>query len=460
MSRHSTRSLRSLVMTAFLLPAAALAGERAGVVTTLEGTATVVRTATPEPAALKFKDDVFVRDRITTSERSFVRVLLGGKATVTAREQTVLTIIEVPGTATIHVASGRISVSVSKDKMKPGDVVEITTPNAKAAIRGTIVVAEVASARSVITVLRGLIDVTRLDSATGRSIGAPVSVSIRESITVSGTSLLPLPQPTRISPARANSLGADFTVLPKNPPAASMAPAVAESVQRAVQDIAAVLPQAATSASASTTSGSSDKTGGSSDKSGSNSDKVSTGSDKAASSAGAASEKATIIVDKVSVATTQSDGGSGKGLGTSGGSATTTSLLTDGASGLAVGNAGTPGNSSGNGLALGNAGTPGNGSAAAPVVNAVTPVISAVAPVVTPVAPVVTPVAPIVSSVAPVVTPVAPIASTVAPVVTPVAPIVSAVPPVVSVVAPGHGVANATGRPASIPGNAFGKTKP
>jgi hypothetical protein len=444
MSRHSTRSLRSLVMTAFLLPAAALAGERAGVVTTLEGTATVVRTATPEPAALKFKDDVFVRDRITTSERSFVRVLLGGKATVTAREQTVLTITEVPGTATIHVASGRISVSVSKDKMKPGDVVEITTPNAKAAIRGTIVVAEVASARSVITVLRGLIDVTRLDSATGRSIGAPVSVSIRESITVSGASLLPLPQPTRISPARANSLGADFTVLPKNPPAASMAPAVAESVQRAVQDIAAVLPQAATSASASTTSGSSDKTGGSSDKSGSNSDKVSTGSDKAASSAGAASEKATIIVDKVSVATTQSDGGSGKGLGTSGGSATTTSLPTDGASGLAVGNAGTPG----------------NGSAAAPVVNAVTPVISAVAPVVTPVAPVVTPVAPIVSSVAPVVTPVAPIASTVAPVVTPVAPIVSAVPPVVSVVAPGHGVANATGRPASIPGNAFGKTKP
>ena len=44
---------------------------------------------------------MFLRDRITTGGRSFVRVLLGGKATVTARERSVLTITEVPGVATV-----------------------------------------------------------------------------------------------------------------------------------------------------------------------------------------------------------------------------------------------------------------------------------------------------------------------------------------------------------------------
>ncbi|HTI53037.1 MAG TPA: hypothetical protein VMC04_02320, partial [Verrucomicrobiae bacterium] len=54
-----------------------------GVVTTLAGNATVARAALPEPRPLRFKDDVFLRDRISTAERSIVRVLLGGKALVT-----------------------------------------------------------------------------------------------------------------------------------------------------------------------------------------------------------------------------------------------------------------------------------------------------------------------------------------------------------------------------------------
>jgi hypothetical protein len=78
----------------------------------------VARVALPEPRPLQFKDDVYVRDRISTGERSTVRVLLGGKATVTARERSVLTIAEV----------------------FPDE-----------------------NLRSTISVLRGLVDVTRLD---------------------------------------------------------------------------------------------------------------------------------------------------------------------------------------------------------------------------------------------------------------------------------------------------------
>src|SRR5438874_11276240 len=80
---------------------------KAGVVTTLEGNVTVTRvTLAPQP--LKFRDDVFVNDKVTTGEQSIARMLLGGKAVVTVRERSALTITEVPGKATIDLAVGKI----------------------------------------------------------------------------------------------------------------------------------------------------------------------------------------------------------------------------------------------------------------------------------------------------------------------------------------------------------------
>src|SRR5437763_16226995 len=76
-----------------------------GVVTALEGNVTVTRvTLAPQP--LKFRDDVFVNDKVTTGEQSIARMLLGGKAVVTVRERSALTITEVPGKATIDLAVG------------------------------------------------------------------------------------------------------------------------------------------------------------------------------------------------------------------------------------------------------------------------------------------------------------------------------------------------------------------
>src|SRR5437773_9198727 len=116
---------------------------KAGVVTTLEGHVTAARTATPQPIALKFKDDVFVNDRVVTGARSLARLLLGGKAVVTVRERSALTITEVPGRSTVDLDSGKIAVAVAKDKMQPGEQIEVKTPNAVAAVRGTVFIAEV-----------------------------------------------------------------------------------------------------------------------------------------------------------------------------------------------------------------------------------------------------------------------------------------------------------------------------
>src|SRR5687767_2866284 len=108
---------------------------RAGVVTTLQGSATVVRAAATEPAALRFKDDVFVHDRITAGDDSVARILLGGKAMVTVRERSVLTITEAPGISNVDVEIGKVAVAVVKDRMKPGESIQIRTPNAVTGIR-------------------------------------------------------------------------------------------------------------------------------------------------------------------------------------------------------------------------------------------------------------------------------------------------------------------------------------
>jgi hypothetical protein len=113
-----------------------------GVVTTLAGTATVARAALPNPQPLRFKDDVFLRDRISTAEKSIVRVLLGGKALVTVRELSALTITEETGRSTVDLTSGKIAMGVARQRMRPGEVIEIRTPNAIAAIRGTVLVVE------------------------------------------------------------------------------------------------------------------------------------------------------------------------------------------------------------------------------------------------------------------------------------------------------------------------------
>jgi hypothetical protein len=136
-----TLAVAALLVALFPLPSHAQV-QPVGVVTTLTGRADVTRATLSQPLLLKFKDDVFERDRIATAEKSIVRVLLGGKAIVTVRELSVLTITEEPGRATIDLTSGKIAVAVAKQRMRPGETLDVRTPNVVAAVRGTVFVVE------------------------------------------------------------------------------------------------------------------------------------------------------------------------------------------------------------------------------------------------------------------------------------------------------------------------------
>src|SRR5712692_10124238 len=148
----------------------AQAAPELGVVTTLQGQASVARASAAGTLPLKFKDAVFDRDRIQTGEEAIVKVLMGGKAIVTVRELSVLTITEELGKTTINLTSGKIAVGVAKQRMKPGERLEVHTPNAVAAVRGTVFVVEVTQqgaqvtggpigAHTQITCVNGVVDV-------------------------------------------------------------------------------------------------------------------------------------------------------------------------------------------------------------------------------------------------------------------------------------------------------------
>jgi FecR protein len=135
------------MLSAQALGQPAQTAEGIGVVTAIQGQARVARQALPQPASLRFRDDVFFRDLITTRERSTVRLLLGGKGTLTIREQSQVTLDESvapDGTrqSVLVLLAGKIGAAIARALMRPGESVEIHTPNAVAAVRGTVLIAE------------------------------------------------------------------------------------------------------------------------------------------------------------------------------------------------------------------------------------------------------------------------------------------------------------------------------
>src|SRR6266545_599918 len=130
----------AIALILVFLPTAAVAEPSQGVVTMLLGQATLTRRAPATPQPLRFKDDLFAQDRINTGERSLARVLLGGKAVATVRELSVFTISAEARDQTVRLTSGKLALSVARSRMRPGEAIEIRTPNAIAAIRGTVVI--------------------------------------------------------------------------------------------------------------------------------------------------------------------------------------------------------------------------------------------------------------------------------------------------------------------------------
>jgi hypothetical protein len=200
MSRTKIFAMVAALVCASPVLASAQSDESAGVVTTVNGDATLIRAvAATQPVSLRMRDEIFVRDRIQTREHSLVRVLLGGKALITVRELSVLTVTEEAGRVTVDLQSGKVGVAVVKARMRPGEIIEIRTPNATAAVRGTVFVVDVdpvqpgqaGSMPPTITrvhLFHGALDVSaRLDPAQ-----PTVRLAELQSVVVAGNSLGPV----------------------------------------------------------------------------------------------------------------------------------------------------------------------------------------------------------------------------------------------------------------------------
>jgi FecR protein len=242
-TRWLTGSAVTLALT-LGLAAAATAQTKAGEVSRLEGTAAVARAAAPQGAPLKVKDDVLLRDLLTTGQQSKAQLTLGSrerKAIVTMREQSSLRITEAPNVSTVEMTDGLLKLAVLKDRMKPGERIDVKTPNAITAVRGTTIVVQVVRPPSGppttrLTVLNGVVEITPIDPVTGAPRGAPVRVSDLQQTTVTGGGAPTPPQPI----SRPTAVQLDATFAFKLTPTATSDDILKRQLEQAASDAAKV----------------------------------------------------------------------------------------------------------------------------------------------------------------------------------------------------------------------------
>ena len=163
--RDLLRGLGLLAPALLLLPGVTSAEDATsvGTVTRVSGRVIVSRGTSNEMSTLQFKDSLFDHDRIGTGERSSARLLLGGKALVTVREVSSLTIAEQPDRAGLRLTEGTVALAVAGQRMRPDESIDIHLPNAVASARGAVLIAEATRATgpavSVIHVLSGRVEV-------------------------------------------------------------------------------------------------------------------------------------------------------------------------------------------------------------------------------------------------------------------------------------------------------------
>lgn len=176
-----------LLLFSFQFPLPVSAQQAVGVVTGLQGRVDLSRQPAPTPVPLRFRDDLFLRDVINTQQESVARMLFGGQSTVTVRELTRLEVrAELLPTgatrSTYDLADGKIRVNIAPKLLRPGDLIEIRTPNAVATVRGSVLIAEYISAigRSLFTLIAGSAIITPAGQA-------PFILGPNSEVTISGT---------------------------------------------------------------------------------------------------------------------------------------------------------------------------------------------------------------------------------------------------------------------------------
>ena len=177
------RLVAALLIVAVALAGPAAAGEQREAAPVMVALATA---APPEP--IPFRGRMLLTDRVRTGDRSFARLLLGGRVMVLAREEASLSITEVPGATTIEVERGRVALTVDRENLHPEDLVEVRTPHAVVSVPGDTLIVEVAGGASTFRVFGARVDVFRLDPATGAAVEPPTPVAGEKAVTVGPSS--------------------------------------------------------------------------------------------------------------------------------------------------------------------------------------------------------------------------------------------------------------------------------
>jgi hypothetical protein len=153
-----------------LLPCAAADAQQPksiGQVTALEGKVTVLRQEKFAPEPLTLQKSVFQEDIIETDRASKVRITLSDATVISLGEQSRLELKQFSHEARQQTRSGRLAIAwgffraILKEMTSPSSV-EVITPTAVAAIRGTDLMGEVTADSTAIVVLEGTVAVSNV----------------------------------------------------------------------------------------------------------------------------------------------------------------------------------------------------------------------------------------------------------------------------------------------------------
>jgi hypothetical protein len=138
-----------------------------GRVTALEGKVTVLRQGKFAPEPLTLQKPVFQEDIIETDRASKVRITLSDAMVISLGEQSRLELQQFSHDVRQQTRAGRLAIAwgvfraILKDMTSPSGV-EVITPTAVAAIRGTDLMGEVTADSAAIVVLEGTVAVSNV----------------------------------------------------------------------------------------------------------------------------------------------------------------------------------------------------------------------------------------------------------------------------------------------------------
>jgi hypothetical protein len=141
--------------------------QRIGRVTALAGTGTVLHQGRFAPEPLTLQKPVFPEDIIETARASKVRITLSDATVISLGEQSRLELRQFAYDARQQTRSSRLAMAwgvfraILKEMTSPSSV-EVITPTAVAAIRGTDLMGEVTSDSTAIVVLEGTVAVSHV----------------------------------------------------------------------------------------------------------------------------------------------------------------------------------------------------------------------------------------------------------------------------------------------------------